>query len=326
MTKYWRLSTLLFIAACSVALGQPSRLSSSEVTLIREALHLQSALGPILWPGWVNPKPPFLLKTCENDFLINHPHPPSDFSGYFDSLWGDTVWVRANRDTSEFQACYPINGSQTVVISAPSDDYNPCLWVLKAAHELFHVYQGLDRVVNPFVGPYAATHELSFPFDYSNAKILASCRIEAELLFNLVTKNQLGQADSAVSKRVLRDMQTVFDAVVVDTLHLRYKRWIEWKEGVALYTERRLSDLARNPVTYQPTKEFSALFPSWNYAELWLQKYESNTNPIRFIGEGVRGRLMFYYSGMAKAYVLDRINPRWRSEYFKKTLDAMIIE
>lgn len=318
---------MLVICPTTLFAQQPIGLTRSDVALIREAFHLQSKLGNSIWRGWDSAKAPFLYKTRNWDYLIHHPNPPKEFSSHFDESWGDSIWIRANADTLNYQASFPINSINTVVITAPEKDYDPYLWVLKATHELFHIYQGLERIVNPFVGPYADKHELSFPFDYSNTAILAACRVEAELLFNLVTKQQLSPGDSTVSPRVFRDMQKVFVVVFTDSLHLRYKRWIEWSEGVARYTERRLADLARNLSNYQPTKEFAALHPNSSYSKLWLDTYErTGTNPIRFVGEGVRGRVMFYYSGMGKAYVLDRIHPHWRLEYFNKTLDELLTE
>ena len=47
-------------------------------------------------------------------------------------------------------------------------------------------------------------------------------------------------------------------------------------------------------------------------------------NPIRFVGEGIRGRVMFYYLGMGKAYALDRIDPAWRKAYRRRTLDELL--
>jgi hypothetical protein len=49
-------------------------------------------------------------------------------------------------------------------------------------------------------------------------------------------------------------------------------------------------------------------------------------NPIRFVGEGVRGRPMFYYLGMGKALLLDRLWPGWRSRYFEADLESLLAE
>jgi hypothetical protein len=47
-------------------------------------------------------------------------------------------------------------------------------------------------------------------------------------------------------------------------------------------------------------------------------------NLIRFVGEGVRGRKMFHYLGMGKAYALDRIDPGWRTAYRQETPDELL--
>jgi hypothetical protein len=301
-------------------------LTKQDAALIREAFNLQSVLGNFVWPDWKSSKAPFLYKTHETDYLINHPNPPEDFKPFYDKTWGGQIMVRANKDTLDYQAAYPISNITTVVITEPSQDYDPYLWVLKAVHELFHVYQGSDRIVNPFVGAYKDKHELSFPFDYSNNYILAECRIEAELLFNLVTKKELTEGDSTVSRRVFKSMLKIFNGTFSDSLQFKYKQWMEWNEGVAKYTEQKMAELAQNPSNYKPSKEFSDLFPNSSFSKLWNSIYAGQIFPIRFIGEGVTGRMMFYYSGMAKALVLDRIHPDWRTHYFLNTLDALITE
>lgn len=302
-------------------------LSKNDVALIREALHLQSVLGRSIWPNWNSSKTPFLYKTPGYDFLINHPKPPADFKPFNDKLWGAEIMVRANKDTFSYRAAYPIEGIITVVVSAPKKEEDPCSWVLMAAHELFHIYQGFDRsVANPFIGKYSNYHELSFPFDYKNKNILAGCGIEAELLVNLVTKNIINSGDSVVSKKVFNRMQTIFSAIITDSLQIKYKQWMEWLEGVAKYTEYKLAYLAGSPSGYKPSKEFSDTFPDASYADLWTKSYAGQISPIRFVGEGVSGSMMFYYTGIGKALVLDKIQPDWKMRYFKKNLDALIAE
>ena len=139
------------ISSTAVFAQQPVGLTNSDVALIREAFHLQSVLGNSIWPGWNSTKAPFPYKTRDWDYLINHPSPPGEFTLNFDKSWGDSLWIRANTDTLDYQATFPISGIPTVVMTSPSKSYDPYLWVLKAVHELFHVHQGLDRIVNPFI-------------------------------------------------------------------------------------------------------------------------------------------------------------------------------
>jgi hypothetical protein len=84
--------------------------------------------------------------------------------------------------------------------------------------------------------------------------------------------------------------------------------------------------LAANQGGYKPTPSFVKMFPGASYESAFRRYYGAGTaiNPIRFVGEGVRGRVMFYYLGMGKAYALDRLNPSWRAAYRTHTLDELL--
>lgn len=304
---------------------QFSGLTKRDAALIREAINFQLNLGPKIWPGWNSSKAPIIYKSRGTDYLINHPNPPSDFSKFYDETWGDTIMVRVSADKYKYCAAFPVGGIITVVVSAPGDNENPCLWVLMVSHELFHVYQGSARPVNPFTGIYAGKHEMSFPYDFSNANQLAAYRIEAELLFNFAIKQQPDIEDSITPKKVFANMLKVQKIVFTDSLHFIFKQWMEWMEGVARYTENKLAGLAKYESNYIPVKQFADEFPEWNYQKAWNEHYANQSSFIRFIGEKTANSNMFYYAGMAKALILDRVNSDWKREYFKKTLDELLI-
>lgn len=77
-------------------------------------------------------------------------------------------------------------------------------------------------------------------------------------------------------------------------------------------------------ITYEPTAAFAARFTNISYDGIWTTHYRDQLTPISFVGEGVRGRVMFYYLGMGKAYLLDRMAPGWRDRYLDATLDALL--
>ena len=101
---------------------------------------------------------------------------------------------------------------------------------------------------------------------------------------------------------------------------------MEWSEGVARFTEREMADLDRLPSTYRSTEAFARLFPDGSYQETWDDTYARMLYPVRFVGDGVRNRAMFYYLGMGKAYVLDWLRPGWRARYRSATLDELLLE
>jgi hypothetical protein len=331
------LSTLAAIVLLLAGLGplsaDPDRspkvtsVSQRDIALISEIFHLQNQLASKIWPQWSASNAPFLLKTDGYDFLINHPHPPDDFTETRDSLLGAEIWSRPNEGPGSSQATYPINGAFTVEFSQIEEDYDPCLWVLKAAHELFHVYQHdtrSDRIVEPFVGGHADENELSYPFPYDDEAVQSLMRLEAEFVFRFIMADSSSALDVKMTQKSVGHVRTVASRVFADSSDWKYKQWMEWNEGVARYTERELAAIARDPMLYRPSASFIEHFPQADYAETWESHYSKSLNPIRFVGEGVKGRVMFYYLGMGKAYALDGMRPGWRERYFELDLDGLI--
>ena len=304
-----------------------SELSEADLALLKEAYHLQEQLAPHVWSDWNGDSVPLLYKTSDCDYLVNHPAPPPEFIKFQNSPLGGDVWTRSNVDTVGYQATFPINGVFTAVMSSPDDTYSPSLWVLKAMHEFFHIFQhqqNKERLVNPFVGPHADKHELSYPFPYDDQAIKSLMRIEAEEIFRVISGSDTSAIVLRMTPRLLGHVQKVAERVFRDTLDLKYKRWLEWNEGVARFTERELAALATDSALYTPSPEFTNLFPKTSYNDIWETAYANSLNPVRFIGEGVQGRVQFYYLGMGKAYLFNFLDPEWKQKYFRHHLDHLL--
>jgi hypothetical protein len=303
------------------------QLSGKNIVLIKEAFNFQYKFGRQLWPGWTEAKYPLRFITTKYDYLVNHPNPPEEYTKkYYCKELGSDVWYRENKDSLFYLASYPINGLWAVVVSAPPEDYNIGEWITKFAHECFHVYQSLvrkERIVNPFTGNYAGFNELNFPFDYDNANVKAAMRLEAEHIYNIVTADSINSFTTGVYKKLFQCHQTILQNVISDKNKFMYKQWQEWMEGIARYTERELARIAKNNPA-AASDEFKKVYPDVDYVNLWQEKYLTAINPIRFIGEGVKGRVAFYYSGMGKAYFLEKVLPNWKDKYFEENLDQLI--
>lgn len=314
-----------FVLGASLAGSESATVGTTpqEQALLVELQHLTSTLAPQLWTDWPRQCPPVLLRTRGHEILIGHPHPPAGFA----PVPGEPgVFVRVAGDTSDVQAAYPLGGLLTVVMSAPGEDADPALWVLKAAHEAFHCYQGSGRIRDPFVGKLRVYNDLSFPYSYDDPDQAAALRLEAEAVFKLVTADPEDAASLTVQSRLLPLAWRVERAISSEAALQDYKLLTEWSEGVARYTERELARLAATPGRYLPTPSFVRAFPGTSYGTVFLQRYgdDNMVNPIRFVGEGVRGREAFYFLGMGKAYALDRLNPAWRAAYRRHTLDELL--
>jgi hypothetical protein len=326
-------------------------LTSRDVALLREAFHLQAGLGTAAWPGWEPAEVPVLYLSGEQAFMMHHPAPPDGFTRVHSAALGRELLVRPRTAAEDdLQATYPIAGRSTVVIAAPQDDADAHRWTLVFAHEMFHCFQGDgQRHIDPFTGEYAEHHELSFPFPYDDESVRAALRLEAELVHRLATgaaaatdtgpaPPQRAPGEEAaddeppasgidrVPARLLEQCAVIDRAVMADERHLLFKRWEEWKEGVAKYVERELSRAAAEPGRHEPLPEFAALFPGDGYAAAWDEHFAGQLAPVRFVGDGVRGRVMFYYLGMGKAVALDRLLPEWKARYRESSLDELLVE
>ena len=312
----------------SICTGQDHNqaFSKKDIALIKEFYNLQSQLGTQVWPGWKPSKAPILYKFEIHDFLINHPDPPVEYNKISDNLWKSEIWTKKRRDTLDIESTTLINNIGTVVMTRPGLDEDPCVWVLKAAHEQFHLFQdknSSERIINPFTGTHENEHELSYTFPYDSLAVKSVMRLEAEHVYTAINDKSFNDSRMTMTRKLIKHLSVVQEAIFSDPNDLRYKKWIEWQEGVSRYVERKLALLAADSSLYEPTKEFKSQFPNAGYKQA-SQQGRFSINPVRFVGEGVRGRVQFYYLGMGKALLLDKISPDWQHRYFQHDLDILI--
>ena len=210
-------------------------------------------------------------------------------------------------------------------MSSPDTSFDPCLWVLKAAHELFHIYQNAILPKNLFQKQYVNNDDLNFPFNYKDESIAALGQIEAIFIFDKLKKKQWSVTDTIDIKRFFDQDILLSKHVFPDSLQIFYKQLQEWKEGVARYTKRELACLTAD-ISYNPSASFLHQFKN-NYKKVWEDNYDENNifNPLRFVYKGVQGRVIFYYVGLVKAYLLERFDSSWKKDYLTSDLDSLLI-
>lgn len=277
MNKFNRVLLIIgFILSYSISCINAEPIDKQNIILIKEAFNFQYKYGREIWPKWKKEKYPLLFKTAKYDYLIYHSNPPLEFKKkYYDNSLQDTVWFRENNNTREYRAAYPINGIWTIVMSEPKNGYDEGLWILKFAHESFHLFQAdtrKDRVVNPFTDKYTDYNEMNFPFDYDNKVIKAALRLEAEIIFNSIKANSLNTVPLLISKKLFNDSQIVLRSVIQDKNKYMYKQWMEWNEGVAKYTEGKLAFLVKDSTLTAISEDFKRTFPKVDFSKIWENK------------------------------------------------------
>ncbi|MEM1339131.1 MAG: hypothetical protein AAF717_02950 [Bacteroidota bacterium] len=321
----------LLLLLCSLSYTQTTiSISEQDSALLLEAFHLQAQLGPKVWKGWEGVKVPFLYRKDSMEFLLNHPLPSLDFESSEMLFYNQPIYWKRRSDFKKINASYPINGIATVIMSSPGEDEIKIEWVLKACHEMFHVFQENKltkklRETHEFdTGQYSGTNEISFPYPYAEDKILAIQKLESEKIFRLLKSDSLEIGNVKIQQRRFTDIIRITRELLKEQQFAQFKSHMEWKEGVARYVEQKLALKATE--NYSPSEGFITYYPKENYKMISPRySYASTVAPIRFVGEGVIGKIMFYYLGMGKAYLLDRIQPDWKQEYFKKSLDELIV-
>ncbi len=312
--------------------AQKVNLQESDIVLISEAFHLQKELGHQVWVNWVEQNVPLLYKKGKFKYLFFHTDLPKGYKKLKNDKYKYTIFFKKTKDTLDYSAMFPVNNIPTVVVSSPKKDDNKSEWVLKTAHEMFHIFQSnqitdeLKRKHDFRDGLYKNTNELNFPYIYFNKERLAIEKLEAEKVYDAIMKDSLNENYINIYRRRFADIYFIQKLLIKDSLQIKYKSHMEWNEGVARYVEQQLAMLASNDNIYTPTIEYQEFYPNDVFTKI-SQRYQrqSSISPIRFVGEGVVGNVMFYYMGMGKAFLLDKIKPDWKKYYFTATLDEQII-
>lgn len=300
-------------------------LAPREAALVVEARHLAETVGRELWPAWEPGRVPIMLRSGTHDWLLRHPAPPPDFRPAWSATLAESLHVRAASSSGSERAAYPVNDVTTSVMALPGPDDDARRWVLLLVHELFHGYQGTRRISDAFTGEFAGFNDLTFPFPYQDSAVRAALRMEAEAVHQLLRAPQVPSAEAAVQFRLLGLARTLLGRVAPAEQHLAFARESEWNEGVGRYTEREVARRAADSTAYRSTEPFLTHHPRGDYGKAWDAHYADMLNPVRFVGEGVQGRVMFYYLGLGKATVLDRLDPAWRLNYLTRSLDELIV-
>jgi hypothetical protein len=191
------------------------------------------------------------------------------------------------------------------------------------AHESFHAFQGINVPDRLFAAEKIASAESAYPWDNPNAE--AAWKTELDLLHQAVTASTDEQAVELtrqfLEQRESRRQIEVFSSKIID-----YERKREWLEGLAKYAELSLGLAAARSSNYQPIPQIKADQDFKNYStqeNFWRQQ----VNEIKH-QSSQHGESRFYYSGMAQAVLLDRLQPGWKSDIWQESvwLEELLIE
>ncbi len=330
------------------------RLEDLDKARIAEALHLRGNLGDQVWPGWGAASIPAIIYNEAYAFLVGLPDPADGWLTVPRRMQEGGPWERVPDDDFLGQPYYrqPLQAggatpqSYTVLVGdvwASSfmtrdwmlsslsrqvrDDFSPLFphwWFARQAvggsdgyiagllHEAFHAYAGAtarDRLVAAETA--GRNQEQAYPWE--DEALRASWQTELDLLQQaLRAESEAESAELArqfVQQRVSRRQAAGLSAPLVE-----YERWREWAEGLAKYAELAIWRAGATTPTYQPSAAMldDADFSGYaGFARRWQNELDTLSKRAGDQGDG-----RFYYTGMAQAFLLDRLAPGWKTRAF----------
>ncbi len=338
------------------ASAHPETLDEAELTRQAELFHLRRSVGDAVWRGWGAAELPAITYNEGYAFLLGYsglppagwvkvpagiqhggawqPLKDNAFQGqtiYFQPLsagiYPENFAVRVGeRWVSSLQTreWMEITLAQTVRADLPgflrpvfpyrlfvglmlgSDDKT----ISAAAHESFHAWQGLAAPGKFSAAETAARLDERYPWD--DDPLAAHWQAELQLLAEMLRSDDRA-ALPAQAQRFLELRAARRQSAALSPELIAYEQQREWLEGLARYAELEIWRKGSLP-GYEPLPAAASL-PDFDryqgFAARWQQ--ELDQMPRMFNDEG-DGR--FYYSGMAQAYLLDRLLPGWKERAF----------
>jgi len=316
------------IGAIRAAGAEPpaeSRLAAADIALIGEAYRLVKTLGAEVWPDFERTDAPVLYIKGERQYAVGFPTPLEGFvplEGV--TVAGRAVQVAPRSFPPALAAAFPLQGIHAAVLGTPAVlELSPPQWALKAAHEMFHVFQyrhgWLEKVAALEIGPRdQADWQLNFPFPYQDPDVAALMHLGSYPTCLAIGATTAADAvyNTGVAAEALAVLQGVLRSKTGDEKAWRYLLFQEATEGVAKYAERRIAEAAA-AAGGRPAVEFSALPGCVPYGTVWTDDYAGQTFLVKHTGRVSRNRTKFYHLGLGKCLLLDRLDPAWKARYFE---------
>jgi hypothetical protein len=181
------------------------------------------------------------------------------------------------------------------------------------AHESAHAYQAI-------VAPTRLTEaEIALGRDgerypWENRALHDGWKTELEVMAAALSEQDEKRAivltREFVSTRRARRLSCDLDTSLVNLARLR-----EWEEGLAKYTELAIWKLASTDSTYRSLPDIRS-DPDFMDYQGFRRQWMREVTTLRL--QSGAGETCFYYSGMAQAFLLDRLVPDWRKRALRE--------
>ena len=311
------LSVFVLIVFAAPQTEPAAHLTHDDAVRVEEFYRVATKIQDGIWPGWSEIPAPLMLVTPSTEFLTRHPSPPQELKKISED-W----YARPRQFPTNFQATFPAFGPPSViVIGEPSNTLSKTStpWLFTVMHEHFHQLQnaqpgylaGVDAL-GLSKGDTTGMWMLNYPFPYEKAEVARGFAQLRDALLHVLGEND-GEAFDKLAKQYIEQRQKFFGLLSADDR--KYLGFQLWQEGIARYTEVKSAEAARD---YHATAEFAAVADYEPFAD-YAQGARMNTlDELKQADLPSWKRTVVYSFGAAEGFLLDRINPKWKDQYFRQ--------
>ena len=292
-------------------------LSDSDKSEAAATFALKSDLGDKVWPGFAAAAIPILLYDTRFEFLLG-------------SAGASAPWVKVGEDVLEGRPYFrrPAADPQAFAVKVDSvwagsvatlDTMNakgpfklsPDIHLVIILHEMFHAFEA-DQAPKRFAAA-LQSYKAEAGYPYDDKDFAAAWAAEGAALAGALKASDDLEATVQARKFIeIRDARR--SKALLDVPQLDYERQLEWLEGLAEYAEITFYKLAAGRPGPVPGTTFGTKLP-------WLLQYDFARLQNQLGTQ--KGDLRFYVSGMAQAFLLDRLDPDWKDQ---AALSSLLLE
>jgi hypothetical protein len=309
------------------------RLDPLDKVRLQETLHLKHELGEAVWPGWGQADIPVALWNKDYTFLVGYANPSpewapvvdDDFDGQpyyrqpahdpqnFAVLIGErrvaslaTKWEMDNFLISKFREMMPDPLKPVFpyrLLIQPTEVH-----ISGVLHESFHVYQAEAAPAH------FADAEKAYPDGERYWSVDADMHVDWRAEIDLLTQAVRAKTDdetAAFTRRFLAQRDQRRQAHELEQTLVDYERRFEWLEGLAKYVELGIWREAATTAGYEPLPAL-ADDPDFKKYATFEQHWSQELDQMKRQADQ-EGDVRFYYTGMAQAFLLDRLMPDWKT-------------
>ena len=312
---------VLLLAAISVVTQTKSnpQLPKDDAARVREFYRISSQIQDGVWHEWSKIPAPLLLVTADTEFLTHHPAPPADMRKIADDLY-----ARPRQFPANFQATFPAFGPPSVIVigePANTGSKTSTPWLFTVMHEHFHQLQNAQpeyvdavKALDLSRGDTSGMWMLNYPFPYDKPEVAQGFAELRDLLLRVLQEKDQPKF-SELAKEYVAERRNFFGSLTADDR--KYLNFQLWQEGIARYTEVKSTEAC---ASCQPSAEFSALADYEPFAAYAARVRAKTLDELKHADIAKWKRDVVYSFGAAEGFLLDRIDPNWKDNYFKRML------